>query len=47
MGSGAGKGEKDSNEMLENELSENSMDIADEIEAGRAIASSGVLSIFA
>jgi len=47
MGSDAGKGEKDSNEMLENELSENSMDIADEIEAGRAIASNGVLSIFA
>jgi len=47
MGSNAGKGEKDSNEMLENELSENPMDIADEIEAGRAIASNGVLSVFA
>ncbi len=47
MGSGAGKGEKDSNEMLENEFSENSMHITDEIEAGRAIASNGLLSIYA
>ncbi|GEM_PF-1554688 len=47
MGSGAGKGEKDSNEMLENEFSENSMHITDEIEAGRAIASNGILSIYA
>ncbi len=47
MGSGAGKDEKQQNEIIENELTEKTMDIAEEIEAGRAIASSGVLSIFA
>jgi len=47
MGSDAGKGDKDANKALENEYAEKSMDIADEIEAGRAISSQGVLSIFA
>ncbi len=47
MGSDAGKGEKQANEMGENGQAESTMDIADEIEAGRAIASNGVLSIFA
>lgn len=47
MGSGADKGEKQANEMAENGQTESTMDIADEIEAGRAIASNGVLSIFA
>jgi len=47
MGSDAGQGEKESSEMTENEQPENLMDIADEIEAGRAIASHGMLSIFA
>ncbi len=47
MGSDTGKGEKQANEMAENGQTESAMDIADEIEAGRAIASNGVLSIFA
>jgi len=47
MGSDAGKDENQANEMAENGQTENTMDIADEIEAGRAIASNGVLSIFA
>jgi flagellar hook-length control protein FliK len=47
MGSDADKDEKQANEMAENGQTENTMDIADEIEAGRAIASNGVLSIFA
>jgi len=47
MGSDAGKGEKGANEMAENEQAETTMDIVDEIEAGRAIASNGLLSIFA
>jgi len=47
MGSNAGKGEKDANEMADNEHAESAMDIVDEIEAGRAIASNGLLSIFA
>jgi len=47
MGSDAGQGGKQENEMLENEQQEITMDIAEEIEAGRAIASNGVLSLFA
>jgi len=47
MGSNAGKGGQDRNETAENEQKEGSMDIVDEIEAGRAIASHGVLSLFA
>ncbi len=47
MGSDAGKGEKQTDEMAENGQAEKTMDIAGEIEAGRAIASNGVLSIFA
>lgn len=47
MGNGTGEGKnKESQAMLNNEQ-EKTMDIADEIEAGRAIASNGVLSIFA
>lgn len=47
MAGDSGKGDKNANEMAETELAENTMDIADEIEAGRAIASNGLLSIFA
>jgi len=47
MGSDAGKGGQHKNETAENEQTEGVMDIADEIEAGRAIASHGVLSLFA
>lgn len=48
MGAGAGDGKnKETNEMFNNEQAEKTMEIADEIEAGRAIASNGVLSIFA
>lgn len=48
MGSEAGQGEhKDSRDMANNEKTDNAMEIADEIEAGRAIASNGILSIFA
>lgn len=48
MGGNAGKGSnKDDNEIVNSQQSEDNMDIADEIEAGRAIASNGVLSIFA
>lgn len=43
-----GKGSnKEANEIANSQQSEDNMDIADEIEAGRAIASNGVLSIFA
>ena len=38
---------RDDKEMENNRHAENAMDIADEIEAGRAIASNGILSIFA
>lgn len=47
MGSDARKGDKEANEALDNEFTEKPMDIAGEIEAGRAISSQGVLSIFA
>jgi len=48
MGSGAGnENSKNENEIITNENAENTMEIMDEIEAGRAIASNGVLSIFA
>jgi len=47
MGGDAGKGEKGANDTAENEQAEATMDIVDEIEAGRAIASNGLLSIFA
>lgn len=48
MGQGAG-GDKnrDSNEISNAEQVDKQMEIADEIEAGRAIASNGILSIFA
>ncbi len=38
---------KDANEMFNGEQADKKMEIADEIEAGRAIASNGILSIFA
>jgi hypothetical protein len=47
MGNGADKDGKQDDEMAENGQTEKTIDIADEIEAGRAIASNGVLSIFA
>ena len=48
MGSEAGKDKhNDSNEMITIEQAENTLEIIDEIETGRAIASNGVLSIFA
>ncbi len=47
MGQNAGKDEKQQNNIIENEQAEINMDISDEIEAGRAISSSGLLSIFA
>lgn len=42
-----GNNRNDNNEIVSNEQTENTMEIVDEIEAGRAIASNGVLSIFA
>lgn len=47
MGNGSGKGGQQRNELQGNETPEHARDIADEIEAGRAIASNGILSIFA
>lgn len=48
MGQGAGEDKnRDSNEMSNAEQVDKQMEIADEIEAGRAIASNGILSIFA
>ncbi|MFK5948889.1 MAG: flagellar hook-length control protein FliK [Methylococcales bacterium] len=47
MGSDAGKEGGRPNQMAEQEQQEGVMDIADEIESGRAIASSGLLSLFA
>lgn len=48
MGNGASNSEhRNDNELATSEQSENTMEIVDEIEAGRAIASNGVLSIFA
>ena len=42
-----GDNRNDNNETVTNEQPENTMEIIDEIEAGRSIASNGVLSIFA
>jgi flagellar hook-length control protein FliK len=47
MGNGSGKGGNNAGEMPENEVHDHAMDIVEEIEAGRAIASNGILSIFA
>jgi flagellar hook-length control protein FliK len=48
MGDGQGEnGQQDEEGMADGEQTENLMGIADEIEAGRAIASNGILSIFA
>jgi flagellar hook-length control protein FliK len=48
MGQGAGEDKnRDSNEISNAEQVDKQMEIADEIEAGRAIASNGILSIFA
>ncbi len=47
MGSDAGKEGSRSNQMAEQEQKEGVMDITDEIESGRAIASNGLLSLFA
>jgi flagellar hook-length control protein FliK len=48
MGEGQGRNNnKNEEEMANSEQTENLMGIADEIEAGRAIASNGILSIFA
>ena len=48
MGSGSGKnGQQGKDEMANNEQAERAQEITDEIEAGRAIASNGILSIFA
>ena len=47
---GSGSGERERNESADEELNESAektLNIADEIEAGRAIASNGVLSLFA
>lgn len=47
-GSESGRGDKNqTNELSKDEQTENIMEISDEIEAGRAIASNGILSIFA
>ncbi len=42
-----GDNRNDNNEIVTNDQIENTMEIVDEIEAGRAIASNGILSIFA
>ena len=48
MGSNSDRsGQKEKDEMANNEQAEKAKEIADEIEAGRAIASNGILSIFA
>ena len=48
MGSHADKeGNRENNEMAADDQSNNVLDISDEIEAGRAIASNGLLSVFA
>jgi flagellar hook-length control protein FliK len=48
MGSNSDRsGQKEKDEVASNEQAEKAKEIADEIEAGRAIASNGILSIFA
>ena len=48
MGGDAGKGDRqEANELVENDEMEGNTDISEEIEAGRAIARNGFLSIFA
>ncbi|MCF6250650.1 MAG: flagellar hook-length control protein FliK [Methylococcaceae bacterium] len=46
-GEAGGHGHRDDKEMANNKHADNAMDIVDEIEAGRAIVSNGILSIFA